>query len=121
MAKFKLVKRPETIAHTVRWKDFDNKDVTLKVDFNYRSRSEFAALMDEGSNADLSEDAKLQEIIMAADSRGAEFLVKALNSWDLEEELNEENAALLFDQHQAAANAIITSYRNLCLEGRLGN
>lgn len=121
MAKFKLVKRPETIAHTVKWKDIGGQDMSLKVVYNYRSRKEFAELMDNGTDTELSDDAKLQEVIEAADNRGAEFLLKALNSWDLEEELNEENAVMLFDQHQAAAAAIITAYRTLCLEGRLGN
>lgn len=120
MAKFKLTARPKTIAHTVRWNDIDGKGMTLKVEYNYRSRSEFAALADTKEPEDLS-DAKLAEVIATVDGRGAEFLLQALHSWDLEEELNLENAQLLFDQHQAAATAIIGDYRSLCLEGRLGN
>lgn len=121
MAKFKLVNRPETVTHTVRWKDFDGKDLTLKVEFYYRGRSEFAALIDGMTSSDLDDDAKLQEVISAADSKGADFILKALKSWDMEEELNLENAQILCDQFQGAANAIVTAYRQLCLEGRLGN
>lgn len=120
MAKFKLVKRPETVAHTVRVKDFDGKDLTLKVEFRYRSRSEFADLIGSTEVDDLN-DAKLPEVIATVDGRGAEFLLEALVSWDLEEELNLENTRLIFDQYQPIANAIVNDYRTLCLEGRLGN
>lgn len=120
MAKFKFTKRPETIAHTVRAKGLDGKELTLKVEYKYRSRSEFAALADAGENLDLS-DSKLAEIVAAVDGRGAEFLLDALASWDLDEELNLENAQMMFDQHQAVAAAIVGDYRTLCMEGRLGN
>lgn len=123
MAKFKFGERPETVSHTVRWQDWQGKQVTLKVEFNWRSRSEFAALMDElgVTQEGRSEGDKLQEIIEAVDGKGAALLVAALASWELDDELNLENCQRLFDEYQAAAHAIVEAYRQLCLEGRLGN
>lgn len=121
MAKFKLVERPKVIPHTVRCKDIDGKDLTLKVEFNYRGRAEYSKLVDGANiNAD-KEDDSLSEIVQRADTKTAEVLCEALHSWDLEEELNIENATMLIDQHQAMANAIMSDYRDLCLTGKMGN
>lgn len=67
------------------------------------------------------EDLSMSEIMDATTGDNGQYLLKAISSWELEDDLNEANAERLSNEFPAAANAIMEAYRSACLEGRLGN
>lgn len=128
MAKIVLGKRPEKFPRTVTFPMLDGTDGVIKVEFKYRSKKEYATLVDElAASAKLPEleaGAKLPdyaEIVRMAVEKNSAYLIKILNSWDLDGELNEENLVELADAYPAAAIAIMDAYRLACIEGKTGN
>ena len=125
MAKFKFADHPKTFSHTVKVGALDGTKQELKVSFIYRTRKAFGELFDTFMKANKN-DTDTSEFSMAAlmertQGSNAQYLLKVLDSWELEEPLNEENVQRLCDEYPAVATAILDSYRGACLEGKLGN
>jgi hypothetical protein len=100
----------------------------LKVEFTYRTRSQFAEfiadlypdLKDGGSHSstpgvDVVDGAAKG---IASDVR---HILASVASWDLDDELNEVNARRLVDEFPGAANALMVAYREAITEGRSKN
>ena len=128
MAKFKFGERPKTFKHTVKWKDIYGVNNELTVDFVTRSRKEFGELFDE-MLADAKktrgglevEDMSMTEIMESTGGNNAKYILAAVDKWDVDEDLNLENAQRFADEYAGGANALMEAYRKACLEGKLGN
>lgn len=129
MAKFVFSAPPKTFKHVVKFKTLDGANAEIGVTFVYRNRKAFGELFDDMLKAAKSkglqdrakDDLSMAEVMDATVGDNGQYLLKALDSWELEEELNLTNAERLCNDYPAAANAIMEAYRIACTEGRLGN
>lgn len=127
--KFKLVSPPKTIDAKIKFKTLEGVDVNFSVTFNWRNQRQFGELFDEMASAVKErgalqkgkEDISMAEVMDANVGGNGKYLLRVLAAWDLESELNEENAEMLANDWPAAAKEIMETYRAICLEGRLGN
>ena len=122
MAKIKLGSRPASFSKVVKFPMLDGTEGAIKVDFKYRTRSEFGKFVDEAVEANAEPDAVVgnpKSYLFAI--VGAEYILKIANGWDLDDEFNLDNALKLCDELPAAATAIMQTYRAAIVEGRLGN
>lgn len=156
MAKLILGRAPKTISKELTFPMLDGTTGSIKVDFKYRTRSEYATFVDEQTEkvkaqaeADL---AKMKAALKAAQeerekakaagiehdeeinlgmseseqqarkSQGqADFLMGALDGWNLDIPFDREAVVQLVDETPQAAQTIIAAYREAMTEGRLGN
>lgn len=138
MAKIVLGKRPETIAHTVKAPLPDGSTGEVLVHFKYRTRTEFAQLVDSTFSAaqpDPAPDAVQQEnppdappaLLTVEDGtrRGiganADYLQQIATGWNLDAPFDRQHLEQLCDELPGVALAIMNSYREAITEGRLGN
>ena len=130
MAKIKLGNRPKNFKRTVSFDMLDGTKGTIECIFKYRTRSEFGAFVDE--MFDKSKDAEkdsdeipkqlsMAELMEKTKDTNADYLLKVLDGWNLDEELSRDTLQQLSDEVPAAVGAMMENYRSAILEGRLGN
>lgn len=118
--------RPDNFApFAVKFIDPSGGEASIKAVFKYRTRKEFAALLNEVfGNAEKIEGDQIDFVALTDKDIGkaADRLIESLVSWDVEGfALNKANLTQLADECPAAISAMWTSYRVACTEGRLGN
>lgn len=118
--------RPDNFApFAVKFTDPSGGEASIKAVFKYRTRKEFAALLNEVfGNAEKIEGDQIDFVALTDKDIGkaADRLIESLVSWDVEGfALNKANLTQLADECPAAISAMWTSYRMACTEGRLGN
>jgi nucleotide-binding universal stress UspA family protein len=146
MAKIILGKPPKSISKELTFPMLDGTTGSIKVDFRYRSRSEFSTFVDDmmadikqESEAELAEaKAKAEaakdqeentinlgvpesEINAKKSARQADFIMGAVEGWNLDIPFDREAVEQLIDELPRAASTIIAAYREAMTEGRLGN
>lgn len=127
MAKIVLGTRPGNFSRAVKFPLLEGGEGEILCEFNFRSRSEYAKWIDAAtSDMKIEPDAAgvyptVAEIIGRTVERQTGMLVDALAGWDLAGPVTPENLREVSDVYPAAAVAIIDTYRNACLEGRVGN
>lgn len=118
--------RPDNFApFAVKFTDPSGGEASIKAVFKYRTRKEFAALLNEVfGNAEKIEGDQIDFVALTDKDIGkaADRLIESLVSWDVEGfALNKASLTQLADECPAAISAMWTSYRVACTEGRLGN
>jgi hypothetical protein len=145
MAKLILGKPPKTISKELTFPMLDGTTGSIKVDFKYRTRSEYAKFVDaqaekvkalaeaelvemkakaaEQKEAGMSIDLGMPEADMQArkSQSQADFIMGALDGWNLDIPFDAEAVVQLVDEVPQAAQTIIAAYREAMTEGRLGN
>jgi hypothetical protein len=130
MAKIKLGVRPDTFKQNVRFPMLDGTEGSIEVVYVYRTRTEFGAFIDEIMNAakvepTLDEDGKpefsMRALMEKTAGGNADYILKVVKGWNLDEPFNRENVQQLADELPAAAAAIMEQYRASVSEGRRGN
>lgn len=128
MASIVLGKRPETFAPvTIKFKAPDGRDLTIPgVVFKYRTRKEFAALVDKANEQHsykpkADEAFSLAEVFDVADTRMVALLVDSISEWGLDQPVTPKAIEELIDEVPAAAQAIWEAYQGAARDGRLGN
>lgn len=151
MAKIKLGDRPKSISKELSIPMLDGTTGSIKVDFTYRSRKQYAAFVDEHyaaitADAELAiaaEKARIEaEKESGADKQATElnkrpmsevelaakqmetqvkFILGAVEGWNLDIPFDREAVEELVSELPLAASSIIQSYREAMVEGRLGN
>jgi hypothetical protein len=143
MAKLILGKPPKTISKELTFPMLDGTTGSIKVDF--KSRSEYAKFVDaqaekvkalaeaelvemkakaaEQKEAGMSIDLGMPEADMQArkSQSQADFIMGALDGWNLDIPFDAEAVVQLVDEVPQAAQTIIAAYREAMTEGRLGN
>ncbi|NLZ12370.1 MAG: hypothetical protein GX086_13715 [Alcaligenaceae bacterium] len=126
MAKIKLGQRPESFKHTVKFKMLDGSEASIEVDFAYRTRKEFGQFIDEifaqsKEERPADDDFSWSALMEKTGSANAEYVMKAVKGWNLDEPFTKENVEQLADELPAAITAIMDTYREAVTQGRLGN
>ena len=106
----------------------DGSKGSIDITYKYRTRKEFGLFIDEileaageeKGHADTDKFSMLDLMSKTADSN-AEYVMRVVDAWSLEEELSRQNIQQLSDEIPAAVNAIMEQYRIAITEGRLGN
>lgn len=128
-AKIKLGQRPKTFKpFNVTFPMPDGSEGAIEVTFKYRTRTEFGALVNEmyadaGADTAKTADGKVdfEKLHEQLGEKSAGHLLKAIDSWNLDERLGQESLTQLCDEMPAAAAALSVAYAAACTEGRLGN
>jgi hypothetical protein len=132
MAKITLGKRPVSFFRTVSEKLVDGTDGEIGITYRYRTRKEFAALLDEffGAQTAPADEAPADQPEAEAPApvpvpktiadvtqdnleANVDYILKIAIGWDLPDDFCDEQPAL--------ALKIMTDYRRAINEGRLGN
>lgn len=133
MAKFTLGKNPQNFKREVLIDNFDGTQDTIEMTFKYRTRSQYAQLVDEmiegagafKAKAKKTDDAEkvltLKSMLAEQDDLTVNFLMQVADGWDLTDEFNAANIKRMKDEVPAAIEAITEAYRVSILEGRLKN
>lgn len=126
MAFIKLGQRPKNFKRAVTFDMLDGTQGTIECTFKYRTRSEFGSFIDSLISAadariDSSEKFSLADVVNATTDKNVDYLLQALDGWNLDEELNAANLRQLADEVPAAVAAIMEAYNNAIRDGRLGN
>lgn len=128
MAKIKLGARPKSFKKVVSFPMLDGTTGTIECEYKYRTRSEFGAFIDEilekaGEKKGQADDEKfsMAKLMEKTGDANADYILRVLDGWNLDEDLTRENVQQLSDEIPAAVNAIMETYRTAITEGRLGN
>lgn len=127
MAKITLGKRPTTFKKNVSFPMLDGTTGTIEVSYVYRTRKEFGIFIDElmaaAGEAKKPDDEKfsMAELMEKTAGSNADYVLKVIKGWNLDEELTHDNVQQLADELPAAVNSIMETYRIAVTEGRLGN
>ena len=128
MAKVKLGARPKNFKRNVEFDMLDGTKGNIECVYKYRTRSEFGAFVDEmvdkAKPANPDETPKqlsMAELMEKTKDTNADYLLKVLDGWNLDDELSRESLQQLADEVPAAVGAMMETYRAAILEGRLGN
>lgn len=124
MSKVILGKRPKNFKRNVSFVMLDGEVATIECLFKYRTRTEFGAFLDsifEDAKEDKAENVGVGDLMAKTSAKNADYLLKVLDGWNLDEEINRQNLEQLADECPAAVTAIMEAYRSAILDGRLGN
>lgn len=131
MAKIVLGKTPETFKKVVKVPMLDGSTGNIGCTFKYRNKQQFAEFLDalapgEGLKPELDDEGNVKPLSAArvVDVNAAhdvEYVLGILTAWDLDEELSGDSVKQLALELPAAITAIKQTYRDACIEGRLGN
>ena len=122
-----LGKPPTSFPAEVTFTTLSGEQAALQCEFVYRTKTEFGELLNELGqaakdtiNAPESDDEN-QNIFDGAIRLQAQQLSKVLLSWDLPEPCDTDHLYALCNEYPSAFAAIVQTYRNAIVDGRLGN
>lgn len=125
MAKIKLGTPPKNFKRKISIDLLDGTKGDVEFTFKYRTRSEYAALMDNTLKAENdAEIPKDETAAQAFDRIGAgtvDFILDIAESWDLDDDFNHDNVKTLIDTYPAITAAASEAYRLAILDGRTKN
>ncbi|MDC8756262.1 phage tail assembly chaperone [Janthinobacterium fluminis] len=127
--KLKLGSTPKSFLKSVEIVMLDGSVETIEISYQYRTRSQFAALVDAriaSAAAPAVADSPAPEKTVAewfrlADEGAVEFVLKIADGWDLEDPFIEKSLLQLEDENPGALAAIATAYRQAVAEVRTKN
>lgn len=125
-SKIKLGSRPESFKHTVTFPMLDGTEGSIEVEYVYRTRKEFGAFVDEvfasaKEERPADEDFSWQALMEKTSGANADYVMRAVKGWNLDEPFTRENVQQLADELPGAVTAIMDAYRTAITHGRLGN
>lgn len=140
MAKIKLGSRPKSFKREIKVPMLDGTTGTMELTYKYRTRPEFAEFAD-GMQAELKAktEAEIAAIKKAAadgdpmpevtqahmialqDEFNADYVMQVVEGWNLDIPFDREAVVQLAAELPAGITAIIGTYRDAIVEGRLGN
>ena len=130
MAKLSLASAPKTFKRTVSIPLLDGSDADIEITYKYKTRSDYAKLLDDVVKSEKPKDKQKEgeevtesavDIFKRLGAGTVDYLMKIIESWDLDDEFNKANIADLIDKFPSAANKISETYRIAILEGATKN
>ena len=124
--KIKLGQRPASFKKTITFPIHAGEQGVIECTFKYRTRTDFGAFVDAifndaGQAIPQGDDFSMERMMEATRDKNADYLLEALEAWDVDQPLNRANAQRLADELPGAIVAIMEGYRAASVEGRLGN
>ncbi len=128
-SKFKFTPTPKAFSKSVDIVMLNGSTAAIEFSFIYRTRKQFAELADanmESVKADQKAGGDVQERTVSewyaiADGHSVAHVLKIVQAWDLEEELNEESLTKLEDEYPGSLSSIASVYRQAVAEARTKN
>ena len=121
-----LGKRPDGLPHTLKVPMPDGTEGLLPVTFRYRDRVEFGEFLDgifatdapafDGTAANASSQQQRGTVQL-----NGQYIHGCLQDWGLDASFSLQSCIQLAREMPAAVQAVMDTYRRLCIEGRLGN
>lgn len=128
MSKLVLGKTPATFKpFDVKFTLPDGTEDAIKVTFKYKTRSQFAAFLNElfsesGEEKTATDDkVDFEKLFAKGGEKTVAHLSKIIVEWDFAEPATAETLRALHDQAPAAAAAMTNAFSAACTEGKLGN
>ena len=127
MAKIKLGSTPKTFKRNVIVDMLDGTKGSIECEFKYMTRTAFGAFLDGifkdagVAPTDADEKVVIAEVMAKTRDTNAEYLLKILEGWNLDEELNKANLQMLCDEFPGVANGIMEIFRTSVTEGKVKN
>ncbi|NMF98386.1 phage tail assembly chaperone [Aromatoleum toluolicum] len=125
--KVKLGQRPKSFKPmAVSFPMPEGGEGTISCSFKYRTRTEFGQFIDRlfeeaGEERPVDDKFSMERLMEKTKGKNAEYLMDALDSWDLDEPISLETLTQLSDELPAAVTSMMERYRSAAVEGRLGN
>lgn len=118
--------RPKGIVHSLKIAMPDGTEGLLPVTFRYRDRVEFGAFIDglfsvEPPAFDAAAGQPSTQQQRGVVQINGQYLHSCLEGWGLDAPFTLDNCIQLASELPAAAQAVMNTYKQLCMEGRLGN
>ena len=127
MAKLVLGKTPANFKpFDVKFTLPDGQEDQIKVTFKYKTRSQFAAFLNElfqeaGEEKTTDEKIDFEKLFAKGGDKTVSHLTKIIAEWDFAEPATAESLRAMHDQAPAAAAAMTSAFSLACTEGKLGN
>ncbi len=121
-----LGQRPKGIVHSLKITMLDGTEGLLPVTFRYRDRVEFGAFLDgifavEAPAFDATAGQPTTQQQRGVVQLNGQYIHGCLQDWALDVPFTLDNCIQLATELPAAVQAVMDTYRRLCIEGRLGN
>lgn len=118
-----LGQAPKSFSRTPKFTDFTGGKLEVDVEFVYMSPVEHGELLDA---LDAEAETKAAEMSTADRYRAknmanAEYLLRILKGWGLEEPLNRDNLIVFVGRYPASVHAIAGDFYTAIHEGHAGN
>lgn len=130
MAKVVLGAAPKTFKKKLSVALLDGSIGEITLTYKYRTRAQFAEFVDTifqaagVTPADQTDDEvkfSLAQALGKATESNADYILQIVEDWDLDTKFSRVSVAQLCDELPGVAMSIIETYRQACVEGRLGN
>jgi len=139
MKKLKLGDNPKNFTKTVDIVLLEGGTAPLKVSFIYRTRKQFAELVDaniakaeaeakaaieaaeHGADGESPKRMTISESYAAVDKARADHVLQIADGWDLGDEFNAESLLQFEDEYPGALHAISITYAQAVAEARAKN
>jgi hypothetical protein len=130
MASIKLGTRPKNFTHKITIPLLEGGEGVMTVSYLYRTRTEYGTFIDAlMADADVKlagqtdEEIRfsLQEAMAATRDKNADYILKIVDGWNLDEPFSRAAVVQLCDELPGAAMAIMAGYTAAITEGRLKN
>ena len=130
MAKLQLGKAPTSFKRIVKIPCVSGETADIEMTFKYRTRKQFAELLDKiiakAPSETQSEDAdipakSIADRLAESDKDSVDYILDIAEAWDLADDFNKKNVAALIDEFPGAAAIIGEKYRIALWEGAIKN
>lgn len=130
MAKIILGKRPTSFKKKLSILLPEGEQGEITVTYRYRNRAEFAEFVDSifqasavtpAGKTDEEVNFSLAEALAKSTEANADYIMQVAEGWDLDAAFSREAVEQLCNELPGVAVAVIDTYRQACVEGRLGN
>lgn len=121
MAVVKLGQRPKNFKKTITVPLPEGGSGSVECVFTYRTMTEWGALADSMVSEKSIDGMSWEDVLARKREKNAEYIMKVVESWDLEAEFSKASVLQLCDEYPGVADEIINQYRIALIEGRLGN
>ena len=127
MPKLVLGKTPATFKpFNVKFTLPDGEEDQILVTFRYKTRSQYAAFLNElyneaGEDKPVDDKIDFEKLFAKGGEKTVMQLSKIIADWDFAERPTADTLRALHDQAPAAAAALTTYFSQACVDGKLGN